>query len=81
MLLPIMTYEQEIAEEITPAEFDLASALEAHVSFSNLMQVSKRNREEQDVYYVERTPGWGSIICEINSESKPRLDAQLLARK
>ena len=62
-----MTYEQEIAEEITPAEFDLASALEAHVSFSNLMQVSKRNREEQDAYYVERTPGRGSIICEINS--------------
>ena len=30
---------------------------------------------------MERTPGWGSIICEINSETKPRLDAQLLARK
>ena len=39
-LLPIMTYKQEISEEITPAEYDLASALEAHVSFSNVMQVS-----------------------------------------
>ena len=37
MLLLIMTYEREIAEEITPAEYDLASALEAHVSFSNVM--------------------------------------------
>ena len=80
-LVLIMTYEQEITEEITPAEYDLASALEAHMPFSNVMQVSKRNREEQDAYYEERTPGWGSIICEINSESKPRLDAQLLARK
>ena len=80
-LLPIMTYRREIAEEITLAEYDLASALEAHMSFSNVMQVSKRNHEEQDAYYMERTPGRGSIICEINSETKPRLDAQLLARK
>ena len=36
-----MTYKQEISEEITPAKYDLASALEAHVSFSNVMQVSK----------------------------------------
>ena len=76
-----MTYEGDITEEITPAEYDLASTLEAHVSFSNVMQVSKQSREEQDAYYEERTPGRGSIICEINSESKPRLDAQLLARK
>ena len=76
-----MTYEREIAEEITPVEYDLASALEAHVSFNNVMQVSKRNHHEQDAYYVERTPGRGSIICEINSETKPCLDAQLLARK
>ena len=76
-----MTYKQEISEEITPAEYDLAFTLEAHVSFSNMMQVSKRNHEEQDAYYEERTPGRGSIICEINSETKPRLDAQLLARK
>ena len=80
-LLPIMTYKQEISEEITLAKYDLASALEAHVSFSNVMQVSKRNHEEQDAYYEERTPGRGLIICEINSETKPRLDAQLLARK
>ena len=80
-LLPIMTYKQEISEEITPAEYDLASALEAHVSFSNIMQVSKRNYEEQEAYYEKGTPGRGSIICEINSETKPRLDAQLLARK
>ena len=46
-----MTYKQEISEEITPAEYDLASALEAHVSFSNVMQVSKRNCEEQEAYY------------------------------
>ena len=76
-----MTYKQEISEEITPAECDLASALEAHVSFSNVMQVSKRNYEEQEAYYEKGTPGRGSIICEINSETKPRLDAQLLARK
>ena len=76
-----MTYKQEISEEITLAKYDLASALEAHVSFSNVMQVSKRNHEEQDAYYEERTPGRGLIICEINSETKPRLDAQLLARK
>ena len=80
-LLPIMTYKQEISEEITPAEYDLASALEAHVSFSNVMQVSKRNFEEHEAYYEKGTPGRGSIICEINSETKPRLDAQLLARK
>ena len=80
-LLPIMTYKQEISEEITPAEYDLASALEAHVSFSNVMQVSKWNYEEQEAYYEKGTPGRGSIICEINSETKPRLDAQLLARK
>ena len=76
-----MTYKQEISEEITPAEYDLASALEAHVSFSNVMQVSKRNHEEQEAYYEKGTPGRGLIICEINSETKPRLDAQLLARK
>ena len=46
-----MTYKQEISEEITPAEYDLASALEAHVSFSNIMQVSKRNYEEHEAYY------------------------------
>ena len=80
-LLPVMTYKQEISEEITPAEYDLTSALEAHVSFSNMMQVSKRNHEEQDAYYEEGTPGRGSIICEINLETKPRLNAQLLARK
>ena len=80
-LLPIMTYKQEISEEITPVEYDLASALEAHVSFSNVMQVSKRNYEEHEAYYEKGTPGRGSIICEINSETKPRLDAQLLARK
>ena len=73
-LLPIMTYKQEISEEIAPAEYDLASALEAHVSFSNVMQVSKWNYEEQEAYYEKGTPGRGSIICEINSETKPRLD-------
>ena len=76
-----MTHKQEISEEITPAKYDLASALEAHVSFSNAMQVSKRNHEEQEAYYEKGSPGRGWIICEINSETKPRLDAQLLGRK
>ena len=62
-LLPIMTYKQEISEEITPAEYDLASALKAHVSFSNVMQVSKQNYEEHEAYYEKGTPGRGSIIC------------------
>ena len=47
MLLPIMTYEQEITEEITLAEYDLASALEAHVSFSNVMQVSNETMKNK----------------------------------